>query len=180
MNLDPEILEAIYTNRNQNLRTLCDSNTVMLVFLRHFGCVFCRETMSDLTQVQQQLKREDIKLVIVHMATEDIAEVYFKQHQLTNISHISDPDLSLYEYFGLFKGSFFQLYGLKVWLRGLKAILTDGHGFPRIKSILGSYTQMPGIFILKDCQIIEKFIHKSAADRPNYKEMVDKSKVVSL
>lgn len=172
MILDPEILEAIYTNEGKDLLQLSQENTVMLLFLRHFGCTFCRESLSDISKLREKIEDLGIKIVAVHMAEEDIADEYFKTYNLDKLPHISDPDLSLYDYFGLSKGRFFQLYGLKVWLRGLKAGILDGHGL-KVSSELGTFQQMPGVFVLKDGQIVNKFIHKSAADRPNYKDLVN-------
>jgi peroxiredoxin len=168
MQLDPEILEAVYTNDDQDLRSLCESSVVMLVFLRHFGCTFCREALSDIAKIRPRLKTKGIEVVLVHMSDAETAQVYLDKYKVSDVRNISDPDLSLYEYFGLTKGNFRQLYGLKVWIRGIKAGLLDGHGGPDLNGKFGAVSQMPGIFLLKDCQIQEQFIHKSAADRPDY------------
>lgn len=170
MILDPEILEVIYTNEGKDLLQLSQENTIMLLFLRHFGCTFCRESLTDIAKLRPKIESLGIKIVAVHMAEEDIAEEYFQNYGLSPLTHISDPDLSLYDYFGLSKGRFFQLYGLKVWLRGLKLGVLDGHGL-KVSSELGIFQQMPGIFMLKDGQIVNQFIHKSAADRPDYKDL---------
>ena len=39
---------------------------------------------------------------------------------------------------------------------------------------IGDGFQMPGIFILDKGNIVDRFIHLSAADRPNYDEMIQK------
>ena len=173
MNLDPEILEVTYTNEGDDLKSLSEKQAVFLVFLRHFGCTFCREAMSDIAEIRQAICDKGLKPIMVHMATEKIANEYFEQYKLEGITQISDPDLSLYEYFGLFKGKFGQLYGLKVWLRGLKVGLIDGHGGPVRNKELGAVTQMPGVFILKNGELKAKFMHKSAVDRPDYLGLID-------
>jgi peroxiredoxin len=172
MQLDPEILEAIFTNDGCDLGSLSQASPILLVFLRHFGCTFCREALSDISKIRSQLEAQDVKIVIVHMAEPDLAAQYLQQYKLADIAHISDPDMSIYEYFGLFKGTFFQLYGLKVWARGLKAGLIDGHGGVSVDKKLGNYNQMPGVFVLKNCRVGERFLHNSAADRPNYLQIV--------
>lgn len=172
MELDPDILEAIYTNEEKDLLSLSLKQTLMLVFLRHFGCSFCREAMADITLIRPQIEAKGIKLVMVHMAEPDTAEEYFARYKLHSVSHISDPDLSLYEYFGLTKGSFWQLYGLKIWVRGFKTGFLDGHGLSWQKA-LGDVSQMPGIFLLRQGEVQGSFIHKSAADRPDYKKIID-------
>jgi len=174
MQLDKEILEAVYTNKGNDLHSLTNDKPVLLVFLRHFGCTFCREAMSDIAKIQDKIQQLGLKPVIVHMSEPEIAEGFFEKYKLNGITHISDPDLSLYEYFGLSKGTFGQLYGLKTWLRGIKAGIIDGHGGPKLKKGWGDYTQMPGLFILKEAEIIAKFSHKTASDRPDYLAFIKK------
>jgi peroxiredoxin len=166
MTLDLEVLEAIFTNEGNDLRTIAEENTVMLVFLRHFGCVFCREALDDFSKIKEELNRLNIKLVFVHMAEESYGDQYFKEYGLESEEHISDPDMTLYEYFGLQKGTFRELYGLKVWSRAIN--LKFGM---ETKKPLGNMKQMPGVFLLKSGVIINSFIHKSAAEKPDYLEI---------
>jgi peroxiredoxin len=174
MQLDKDILEAIFTNEGADLHSLANDKPVLLVFLRHFGCTFCREAMSDIAKILDKIHESGLKPVIVHMSEGDIAEGFFEKYKLNGVAHISDPDLSLYEYFGLSKGTFGQLYGLKTWVRGLKAGIIDGHGGPKLKKGWGDYTQMPGLFILKNCAVKAKFGHKTASDRPDYMAFIKK------
>ena len=168
MKLDSEVLEVIFTNNGNDLRTITDKNCVMLVFLRHFGCVFCRESLNDFALIKGELANKNIKLVFVHMGDEQIADKYFDQFDLKGQEHISDPDLSLYEYFGLHKGSFRELYGLKVWMR---LIVQKNSG--EVQKKLGNIKQMPGVFLIRNGKIINSFIHKSAADKPDYIELAN-------
>mgnify|MGYP000976152784 CR=1 FL=1 len=166
--LDPDVLEAIFTDDGSDLRALCEGKPMMLVFLRHFGCTFCREAMSDIAAHRSEIEQHGVEVILVHQAEADVAKEYLQRYELSNMRHISDPDRSLYEYFGLMKGSFWQLYGLKTWLRGIKAGLIDGHGRPQIDKKLGNYEQMPGVFIIYGNRIRARFLHQSAADRPDY------------
>lgn len=175
MKLDPEILEAAFTNEGKDLRTICHEETTLLVFLRHFGCTFCREAMTDIAKIKNKISDLGLKVIMVHMSPEEVATEHFRNYKLTDVANISDPDLSLYEYFGLSKGTFGQLYGLKVWLRGIKAGLIDGHGGPNIKNKnWGDYSQMPGLFILKNSEIKATYKHDSAGDRPDYLKFIKK------
>jgi peroxiredoxin len=168
MTLDLEILEAIYTNKGNDLRKLAEENCVMLVFLRHFGCAFCREALDDFSQIKDPLCSRNIKLVFVHMAEEDLGDQYLEEYGLKDEEHISDPDMSLYEYFGLQQGSFRELFGLKVWTRALSVKQNTD-----TKGNLGNMKQMPGVFMLQGGKIVSSFIHKSAGDRPDYLAIAD-------
>ncbi|BDS09426.1 SelL-related redox protein [Aureispira anguillae] len=167
MNLDTEILEAVFTNKGNDLKSITKQHCVMLIFLRHFGCTFCREALDDFTKIKGQLDQRNIKLVFIHMAEECYGDQYLKDYGLEQEEHISDPDMSLYEYFGLQKGSFRELYGLKIWWRAMG--LNYGS---ETRQPLGNMKQMPGIFVIKDGKIISSFVHKSAADKPDYLKIV--------
>ncbi len=169
MQLDAEVLEAIFTDDGSDLRALCEAQPLMLVFLRHFGCTFCREALSDIAAGREKIEQKGrTQIVLVHQAEPSIAIEHLQRYGLGDLRHISDPDMSLYEYFGLMKGSFWQLYGLKTWLRGFKVGLIDGHGRPQLDKKLGDYAQMPGVFVLYQNRIQARFLHQSAADRPDY------------
>lgn len=163
MTLDLELLEAIYTNKDNDLRSLSDKGNVMLIFLRHFGCVFCHEALDDTSKVLPQLKAMNIKVVFVHMAEDNIADEYLAQYGIESEEHISDPDMSLYEYFGLNKGNFIELYGLKIWQRYMQLDYKSERD-PK----LGNIRQMPGIFLIHKDQVLNSYVHSRASDKPDY------------
>ena len=168
MKLDLEVLEVVFTNEGNDLRTIAEQNCVMLVFLRHFGCSFCREALVDFSLIKSELDLKKVKLVFIHMSDEQSADGYLDTFGLKGQEHISDPDMSLYEYFGLQKGSFRELFGLKVWMR----LIGQKNG-SEVQPHLGNVKQMPGIFMLRKGEIVNSFIHKSAADKPDYLVIAD-------
>jgi peroxiredoxin len=143
---------------------------VLLVFLRHFGCVFCKESLNDISKKRKIIESEGIKIVLVHMADFDMADQYFKKFGIKNIEHVSDPECKYYAMFGLVKGSFSQLMGLKTWIRGFEIAATQ-QMLPSVARI-GDGLQMPGIFLIRDSNVIESFIHNSVADKPNYETFI--------
>ena len=105
-----------------------------------------------------------MEIVFVHMADNDTAEAYFEQFNLPNAIHISDETCKFYEQFDLLKGSTRQLFGLSVLMRGFQLAIKEGYGF----GFLGDGFQMPGIFLIKKGQILNSYIHATAADKPDY------------
>lgn len=168
MTLDSEILEAVFTNRGNSLLDLTQKHYVMLVFLRHFGCPFCRESLDDLALIRNDLRHRGVKLVFVHLSEEMYGDIYLAEHGLNNEEHISDPDMSLYDYFGLQQGGFRELYGLKVWSRVVNVMHQ-----PEINRYTGNWRQMPGVFVVKKNKVLSSFIHRSASDRPDYLQLSD-------
>ena len=105
------------------------------------------------------------------MAENKVAQDYLDDYNLGDSLHISDPNCTFYTAFRLTKGSFSQLYGLQTWIRGFSKD-TKNYKLQMTKG-LGDSTQMPGIFIIHKGDIKEHFIHKFAADRPDYGQLLN-------
>jgi len=167
--VDQEIMEQMVTNSGDNLLTLSRQQGVMLVFLRHFGCTFCRKGLATIAEKRAAIEGKGLKIVFVHMTTSEIADSYFERYEIVQPTYISDPECRFYAAFGLTKGTFTQLFGLQTWIRGFQAGLVEGHGLgPK----LGDDFQMPGVFILQNGEVVESFVHKLASDQPDYDALI--------
>ncbi|MEL7163160.1 MAG: peroxiredoxin-like family protein [Bacteroidota bacterium] len=161
-----QAVQQMTTVSCKSVRSLSERQPILLVFLRHFGCTFCREALDDLSKRMEEIKSYGSKLVLVHMSDLETAERYFAKYGLRGVDHVSDPTCRYYEAFGLTKGTARQLFGLHSWIRGFQAGVIDGHGVGTKQ--LGDGFQMPGVFVLQDGRVINQFIHKLAGDRPEY------------
>lgn len=158
------ILKQMLTTKGQSLSQLSTQQPVMLIFLRHLGCMFCKETLSELKKIKHKIDDLGIKIVFVHMAEEEVASSFLKNYQFDDDAHICDPDAFYYSEFGLAQGDFKQLFGFSSFL-GMGRAAVKGN-MPSKK--IGDPQQMPGIFMVKDDKIIKSFIYKSVADYPDY------------
>ncbi|NNE27085.1 MAG: redoxin domain-containing protein [Saprospiraceae bacterium] len=163
-------LKEIKVNTGENLYDLSMSKAVLLVFLRHFGCIFCREALNDLSDQKEILDDRNVEMVFVHMSDNDIAESYFDEFNLSGAKHISDPDCHLYAKFGLVKGNFSQLFGFNTWVRGYEV---RKKGIRWTMEKIGDSLQMPGIFLFINGQLKNSFVHKRASDVPDYNAIID-------
>ncbi len=162
-------LEMFDTSEGMTLQSMSEKWPTMMVFLRHFGCTFCREALDDLADQRDQIELRGARIVLVHMEEEERAQELLNKMGLGDVPHISDPESILYKKFQLRRGGMTQLFGPKVWWRGLIAGFVKGHGVGRES---GDVFQMPGVFLLSKGRVIRKYIHKSAADRPDYGQLV--------
>lgn len=171
----PEIWkEMTMMNSGESLAQLTEQEPVLLVFLRHFGCSFCREAIADIARRRQGFMAQGIRVVLVHMSPErEIAERFFQKYKLFPVDHISDPEKRFYQAFGLFRGTPTQLFGLMNWIRGFQVGVLEGHGFAFHGEELGDGFQMPGVFVLHRGEIKSSFIHQAAWDRPDYEEIIN-------
>jgi peroxiredoxin len=168
--IDQDVFMMMKTQDNSNVLSISNRKPTMLVFLRHFGCQFCRESMDELSKLRPQLAAQNTELVFVHMAENNIAEDYFKKFNLAGVAHVSDPNCRFYTAFGLVKGTFTQLFGLQSWIRGFKTQAKYG---TEVGKHLGDSFQMPGAFMVFEGEIRDSYIHKTASDRPDYNKMVN-------
>lgn len=170
--VSPEVLRFALRRKSQYGITLEEHTRltpVLLVFLRHTGCMFCREALSDLAERQVEIEDEGARLVLVHMGHESEAADFFALYGLENVPRISDPDRALYRAFALNRAGFSDLFGPKVWLRAVSAAIIGHHWMGRPA---GDSFQMPGAFLLFHGEIVRSYRHQSPADRPDYLDLV--------
>lgn len=161
-------LESATTSDGRSLLELSRDKPTLIVFLRHFGCTFCRETLADLASQKDAVR--SMNVAVVHMVGDDRAAEYLKRYDLPEHVRISDPDKSLYAAFELERGRLGQLFGLRVWWRGFLAGVVGRH---LVGGLAGDGFQMPGAFIVKDGTIVRAFRHHDAADRPDYQRFCE-------
>ena len=121
-------LDGAVTQDGHTVSALSERSPVLLVFLRHFGCTFCRESLGDLVRKQEQFAANGRLVVLVHMSSEQEAVSFFSKAGVDDFYRVSDPDRLLYRAAGLSRGSLSQLFGLSVWFRGIRAGILDGYG----------------------------------------------------
>jgi peroxiredoxin len=162
----------VSVNGGETLAEMTDRQPVLLVFLRFFGCSFCREAISDIARKRKKLEARGLRVVFVHMAADPVtAEKFFKKYKLYPIDHIADPEKRYYRAFGLGRGTPQQLFGLMNWIRGFQAAVIEGHGATYHNEELGDGFQMPGVFVLYKGSVRNSYIHRFAHDRPDYEEI---------
>lgn len=164
-----DVMANMLTNEGSNLLAESREKPVMLVFLRHFGCTFCREAMSDISKRRTSIEEMGTKIIFVHMSDEETAAKFFRKYKLSDVTRISDPDCRYYAEFGLTKGNFTQLFGLRSWMRGFQSAIVKQHG---MAPPIGDGFQMPGVFVIQDGEVQDAFVHKLSSDRPDYEKLV--------
>lgn len=162
------MLAAIHTESGADLLTLAEASPVLLVFLRHFGCSFCRHAISQVAKVSGELDARGVRPVFVHRGPPEIAKANFDYYGLNEVERVCDPEAAVYQHpvFSLARKSpLYHVSKLAVWLGWMK------HGIGKGNS-QGDIQQMPGVFFLKGPTIVRKFIHRTIADEPDYLGLV--------
>ena len=162
--IDP--LGRMLSQRGASILELSRRSPLLVVFLRHSGCTFCREAVSDIAEHRKQVEDLGTKIAFVHMGQSEPVEL-LRKYELTDLHSFRDPVCSLYDTFGLRMGSFNQLLGPRVWWRGFCAWLS-GH---KQGSFDGNIFRMPGTFLMHNGELVRAYRHRSASDRPDYVRM---------
>lgn len=164
-------LSSIQTESGACLLTLAEESPVLLIFLRHFGCSFCRMTISQIGELRAELRERGVRPVFVHLGTPEIAKAHFDFYELSDVERIHDPDAAIYrnKVFALGQQSpWWQLVNPVVWFGWLKGTIFK-YGIGKIQ---GDGSQMPGVFFLKGPKIVRKFVYRNISDQPQWLKLV--------
>jgi len=161
--IDADLLAAYASQDGQSLADAA-SRPLFLVFLRHFGCTFCREAVDTISKKRTEIEAGGSRLAFVHLGTEEKAQWFFKPYGLLDVPRFSDPEGPLYQAFGLLRAELRQYLNSESIARMLLA-WSRGHwvGLPA-----GDIQRMPGAFLMDRGEIRKAFRHKLVSDRPDY------------
>ncbi len=156
------------TQHGQSIAEISAGRSVLLLFLRHQGCTFCREALADLAKQRKKIEDAGVKIALVHMSQPEDAQALFTRYDLGDVDAISDPGRELYQAYELQRGKLSQILGPYVFLRGFITTMLKFHLGGKI---VGDVFQLPGAFLVRDSKIIKAYRHRTAADRPEYCEL---------
>ena len=165
------VLREYRTETGRTLLDLVDESPLLLIFLRHFGCSFCRQTLDDVSKIRSQIEGRGVRPVFVHLGSPDRAKPYFDYYHLADIERVSDPEASLYAS-SVFKVprknvlTQFLVPGVwKAWLQGA----VQEHGIGLVKE---DASQMPAVFYLQKRAIVRAYRYRTIADQPDYLTLI--------
>jgi peroxiredoxin len=167
--LASKLSRHVRSDRGRTLEALSQDRPLMIVFLRHLNCAFCREALSDVAAQQHEIRRQGVGLVFVHMGPEDKARELMEFYGVGDVDHFCDSQRRLYRAFGVRRGDLVQVLGPQSLWRGIRTIIVDRHG---VGAPLGDEFQMPGIVVLHNRRVKLRFRHRTVADRPDYAALV--------
>jgi hypothetical protein len=110
------LLAAPVTGRNLRGRTLRDEVTpgpAVVVFLRHLGCLFCRQAVADL---RRRAPATAPRIVLVHQGSAPEGDRFFGA-RWAGVPAVADPEGALYRLAGVERGSLRQLFGPRAVMR---------------------------------------------------------------
>jgi peroxiredoxin len=166
-----QTLASVNTESGANLLALVEASPVLLIFLRHFGCAYCRQAISDVAELKGELDRRGVRPVFVHLGTPERARPFFEYYGIGDVERVSDSEARVYRapVFAVERKSFLMtLLPPKVWWGWLKGVAFK-YGMGAIKEDPG---QLQGLFFLKGPRIVRQFRYRTMADEPDYLKLI--------
>lgn len=165
------ILREFRTESGRTLLELLDESPILLIFLRHFGCSFCRETLDRVSQLYPKISSCGTRPVFVHLGSPERAKPYFDYYKLSEVERVSNPDGALYAQ-PLFhlprKHPLSHFLVPSNWKRWLMSAIRN-YGIGTIKE---DAHQMPGVFFLRERKVIRSFRYRTIADEPDFLHLI--------
>jgi hypothetical protein len=166
-----QVLASIRSESGASLLELAEASPVLLVFLRHFGCSFCRQAINDVAELRPELDKRGVRPVFVHLGTPERAKPFFDYYGIGDVERVSDPEAKVYQLpvFAISRiHPVLTLFQPSVWAGWLKGAIFK-HGIGAIRE---DGKQMQAIFFLKGPKVVREFRYKTIADEPNYLRLI--------
>lgn len=166
--VEQEILSAPVEGVNLRGKTFAEQlgkGATLLVFLRHFGCIFCRESVKDLQEISSQDPSYPA-IVLVYQGSAKAGEEFFGKFW-QEARAIADRPKRFYNAFGLRHGTLTQLLGPRVWVRGIEAAAKGNF----IGKPVGDPLVLPGYFLIYDNKIVWQYLSQHSADHPDFHKL---------
>ncbi|MPZ24266.1 MAG: redoxin domain-containing protein [Dehalococcoidia bacterium] len=143
------------------LRDVWADSPAVIAFVRHFGCIFCREQVRDLRARKGEIERLGARLIIVGNGTPEQADS-FRTSMRGDLEVYTDPSRETYRAAGLRRGALAAM-GPRTWIGTLRA--AAGGSFP--KGRMGDPLQLGGVFVvLPDGSTPYAHVSRFAGDHP--------------
>jgi hypothetical protein len=160
-----DVLDAQVTGVNLMPGTLRDQlgdGTTLLVFLRHFGCVFCRETVAELRRVNESAP--DFPPMLFFFQGTPTEGRAFLRRDWPTVRAVADPTMRFYEAFGVDRMGWLDMLRPGLWSAERRA---RGKGIEQ-GDRSGDIWRMPGVFLVREGRIVWSHEFRHAGDLPDF------------
>lgn len=161
----PDVLARVFTNNGENMKSITDDQPVLLIFLRHFGCISCHWALLEISNKRTAIEKNGVKIAIVHMTSYEDAAYYLSQYGLRDVTNISDPNCDLYAAFRLNRMTLRQMFRPK----SLKLLVRpDTIRRQNFDKTAGDKYRMPGVFLVYKGELLKAYKHAYVYDQPDF------------
>lgn len=156
------------SSHGRNLWDLSQESPLLVLFIRHSGCTFCREALARLKADEPELTGQGIKLAVVHMGDEATERKLARTYDLESAHWVPDPERRLYAACDLRLGTLNGLIGVKPLTRALFGGAFFKHGVGVMKE---NGLQLGGAVLLHEGRIVKADRYTTSADTTDFAGM---------
>jgi hypothetical protein len=162
----PHVLDSIVAfdpeGREVRLGQLWADRTAVLLFVRHFGCLFCKQQIADISPLLDRIRSRGAELIVMgHGSIEDARA--FRDEQQLAVPILTDPSREAYCALDMRRG-LASVLAPAVLARGLTARVA---GF-RQSRVAGDVLQQGGVVVIAPGGVERfRFISQEAGDHPS-------------
>jgi peroxiredoxin len=154
----------------------------VLAFVRHFGCVFCRDQAVRLHRLRDDFEAAGVRLVMVGHGTPEMAAA-FRRAQGVDLPVLVDPERHIYEVIGAKVATLPELIGPRQILAGLRASIKSrtrqGNIAVHQGRIIGHAAQLGGVLVIApDGSIRYAHLSETASDYPAAREVLAAARAI--
>ncbi|HEX3598286.1 MAG TPA: peroxiredoxin-like family protein [Polyangiaceae bacterium] len=153
------------------LRDLWRESTTVTTFVRHFGCLFCHQMVSDLVTYIPSIVARGARVVIIGNGTLEQARHFFSEKKLprSGVDVVTDPRRESYKAAELERGiarTFLNSGSIAAY----RTTRSQGH---KVTGLFGDLTQLGGLFVIRP-PVSLLYAHKSrfAGDHPDMEKVL--------
>jgi hypothetical protein len=161
-----EILQTAVEGLNlgdaATLGDLLGDRPTLMVFLRHFGCAFCREMVRDLRRISGDTPSYP-PVLFFFTATPDEGRGFFGEYW-PEARAIADAAKQFYTAMGIRRATLGQTYGIRVWTCHFRALTKGNH----IGKPIGDPWIMPGAFLVHGRDVLWSHPFRHQGDSPDW------------
>lgn len=165
--LDSEVFDA--DGHPVRLSAYWQAGLTAFVFMRHAGCIFCREQVKDLRDNAAALDQAGLSIVVITPDRPSRARKLVEEYRVP-FPTLTDPERNAYRAYGLLDGSLGQLVNPRIIARGARTLL-NGTFLNRPTS---SPRQLPGTAIVDSTGRL-RYLHQArdASDHLTSRQLID-------
>ncbi len=170
-----EVLDSPVTGVHLMPGTLRDqlgvSGLTLLVFLRHFGCTFCRETVAELRRESEA--SSDFPPLLFFFQGGTTEGRAFLRRDWPSARAVADLELRFYEAFGVERMGWLDLLKPALWQAERRA---KAKGFTQGERS-GDIWRLPGVFLVDGNHIVWTHEFRHAGDLPDFGAVAARARV---
>jgi peroxiredoxin len=167
---DPAPDASVYDHAGQlvKLSPLWPHGPVLLVFLRHFGCVFCREWLARLQARYSELAQAGLLVIAVGLGQPADALRTGRRHA-PDLTVLAAPDSTPYAAYGIVRAGMGQLLSPRTFKAGARAAVA-GHTQGRAT---GDQQMLGGAFVIDRLGVVRLAHYDSfPGDLPDLERLI--------